>query len=123
MESVKATEQNTSDFTSYIATLDHITLPLETNALNPQLPEISKNFDKKNFEIVFSILAAQRHAKVIGIFTRLWKRDGKPAYLIHIPRVWALLEAALENPVLSDLKGWFDKYLPTTMRSLPEMTQ
>tara|TARA_B100000674_G_scaffold497157_1_gene529849 strand:+ start:7374 stop:8384 length:1011 start_codon:yes stop_codon:yes gene_type:complete len=81
------------------------------------------NLDKKNFEIVFSILAAQRHAKVIGIFTRLWKRDGKPAYLIHIPRVWALLEAALENPVLSDLKGWFDKYLPTTMRSLPEMTQ
>ena len=48
-ESVKATEQASSDFASYITTLDHIALPLETNPLG-KLPEISKNFDKKNFE-------------------------------------------------------------------------
>ncbi len=46
----------------------------------------------------FAVLAAQRHAKVIGIFTRLYRRDGKPAYLAHIPRVWRLLEAALAPP-------------------------
>jgi len=79
--------------------------------------------DRKGFETVFSILAAQRHAKVIGIFTRLWKRDGKPDYLTHIPRVWTLLEAALENPVLSDLKDWFDNHMPTNMRGFPEITQ
>jgi len=48
-ESEKATEQTNSDFASYMATLDPITLPLETNPLG-QLPEISKNFDEKNFE-------------------------------------------------------------------------
>ena len=79
--------------------------------------------DRKNFETTFSILAAQRHAKVIGIFTRLYLRDSKPAYLIHIPRVWALLEAALENPVLGDLKDWFDKHMPATMRGFPEKSQ
>ena len=49
------------------------------------------------FERAFAVLAAQRHAKVIGIFTRLCRRDGKPAYLVHIPRVWRLLERALRN--------------------------
>ena len=79
--------------------------------------------DRRNFETAFSILAAQRHAKVIGIFTRLWKRDGKPNYLVHIPRVWTLLEAVLEDPVLSDLKDWFDNHMPATMRGFPEITQ
>ncbi len=78
--------------------------------------------DRGAFQIAFSILAAQRHAKVIGIFTRLCKRDGKPGYLIHIPRVWALLEAALENPVLDDMKDWFDTHMPATMRGFPEIS-
>ena len=48
-ESEKVTEKTSSDFASYISTLDPTKLPLETNPLG-QLPEISKNFDKKNFE-------------------------------------------------------------------------
>ncbi len=79
--------------------------------------------DRSSFDIAFSILAAQRHAKVIGVFTRLCQRDGKPEYLVHIPRVWALLEAALENPVLADLKDWFDTHMPTAMRGIPEISQ
>jgi len=79
--------------------------------------------DRNAFEIAFSILAAQRHSKVIGIFTRLCMRDGKPAYLVHIPRVWALLEAALENPILGDLKNWFDSHMPASMRGFKEIPQ
>jgi len=67
----------------------------------------------------FAILAAQRHAKVIGIFTRLCQRDGKPDYLVHIPRVWRLLQAALENPALADMRCWFDTHMPATMRGIP----
>lgn len=77
--------------------------------------------DRDAFTRVFAILAAQRHAKVIGIFTRLCLRDGKPDYLLHIPRVWALLEGALENPVLIHMKDWFDSNMPAAMRAIPKV--
>jgi N-acetylmuramate 1-kinase len=77
------------------------------------------DLDQDAFRDAFTILAAQRHAKVIGIFTRLCQRDGKPDYLVHIPRVWRLLEAALENPILSEMKNWFDTHMPTSMRGIP----
>jgi aminoglycoside/choline kinase family phosphotransferase len=67
-----------------------------------------------------AILGAQRHAKVIGIFTRLCDRDGKPGYLHHIPRVWRLLERALEHPDLSALCAWFDAHIPKEARITPE---
>lgn len=71
------------------------------------------------FDDSYSILAAQRHAKVIGIFTRLKVRDGKGAYLQHIPRVWRLLENALFNPVLAPVAAWFQTHIPEDMRTVP----
>jgi aminoglycoside/choline kinase family phosphotransferase len=71
------------------------------------------------FDASWAVLAAQRHAKVIGIFTRLCRRDGKPVYLRHIPRLWRLLEQALTHPRLADLKGWFDRHLPKDKRGVP----
>jgi len=71
------------------------------------------------FETVFAILAAQRHAKVIGIFTRLCRRDGKPGYLVHIPRVWRLLENALSHPALATIAAWFERHLPRETRGIP----
>ncbi len=72
--------------------------------------------DRAGFEAAFDILAAQRHAKVIGIFSRLDVRDGKPGYLGHIPRVWKLLGKSLENPVLNSVKKWFDRHIPVGER-------
>ncbi len=69
------------------------------------------DLDGESFETAYAILAAQRHAKVIGIFTRLSVRDAKPAYRAHIPRVWRLLEAALEHPALAQLRDWFDLHV------------
>ena len=77
------------------------------------------DLDRKAFAAAFAVLAAQRHAKVIGIFTRLCIRDGKPQYLGHIPRVWRLLEAALENPELSPVAQWFDAHVPPDKRGVP----
>ena len=54
--------------------------------------------DRAAFLRSAAILAAQRNCKILGIFTRLWKRDGKPGYLAHIPRVWRLLEQDLGHP-------------------------
>lgn len=77
------------------------------------------DIDKTAFMAAFDILAAQRHAKVIGIFTRLYVRDGKPDYLAHIPRVWRLLERSLENTVLNSVKKWFDTHIPSRLRTNP----
>lgn len=76
--------------------------------------------DRRGFEEAFVILAAQRHAKVIGIFTRLRRRDGKSAYLAHIPRVWRLLENALSAAPLMPVAEWMEKHLPSSVRTVPE---
>jgi len=78
-------------------------------------PEI----DLVAFEAAYVVLGAQRHAKVIGIFTRLCRRDGKPQYLVHIPRLWRLFERALEHPALSAVAQWVDRHVPRKSREIP----
>ncbi len=75
--------------------------------------------DQEAFRDSYAILGAQRAAKIIGIFTRLSWRDGKQQYLRHIPRVWRLLEAGLEQPVLAPVKEWFDAEVPAAERVTP----
>ncbi|HEX8447294.1 MAG TPA: phosphotransferase [Sphingomonas sp.] len=65
----------------------------------------------------YAILGAQRNAKILGIFTRLWKRDGKNRYLAYQPRVWRYLERDLAHPALAEVRGWFDMHVPTRMRA------
>lgn len=77
------------------------------------------DLDRTKFLNDFAILAAQRHAKVIGIFTRLLARDGKSDYLVHIPRVWRLLERRLDHPALVDLRDWLAEHLPPDKRIVP----
>lgn len=64
----------------------------------------------------YARLGAQRNAKIVGIFVRLWKRDGKPRYLDYIPRVWALLERDLAHPALAPVARWFDAHIPPKLR-------
>jgi hypothetical protein len=79
--------------------------------------------DRANFITAYSVLAAQRHCKVIGIFTRLSVRDGKHDYLRHIPRVWHLLEKALRHPALAALHDWLAVHLPAAARTNPVRTK
>jgi aminoglycoside/choline kinase family phosphotransferase len=75
--------------------------------------------DRDGFDAACRILAAQRHTKVIGIFTRLCMRDGKPDYLRHMPRLWRLLEAALAHPSLDPVARWFDTHITKQDRITP----
>ncbi|MCF8480483.1 MAG: phosphotransferase [Rhodospirillum sp.] len=77
------------------------------------------DLDRKAFAASWAVLAAQRHAKVLGVFARLDARDGKPHYLGHIPRLWRLMESALTHPVLGPLADWFDRHVPPTARVIP----
>jgi N-acetylmuramate 1-kinase len=65
-----------------------------------------------------AILAAQRNCKILGIFTRLWKRDGKPRYLVHLPRVWRMLDHDLTHPALAPIARWLDRHLPRSARHI-----
>ena len=64
----------------------------------------------------YARLGAQRNAKIVGIFARLWKRDGKPRYLSYIPRVWDALERDLRHPALAPVAAWFDANIPRQIR-------
>jgi aminoglycoside/choline kinase family phosphotransferase len=77
--------------------------------------------DRAAFLDSYAVLGAQRAAKIVGIFTRLDRRDGKPHYLRHIPRVWRLLSDGLDKPVLAPVKAWFDREVPLTERIAPEL--
>ena len=68
-----------------------------------------------------AILSAQRNCKILGIFTRLRKRDGKRQYIAHIPRVWRLLEADLRHPALGPVARWLDRHLPPETRHRPDL--
>lgn len=75
--------------------------------------------DREAFAASYAIMGAQRSAKILGIFTRLDRRDGKPGYLSHIPRVWRWLEGDLMHPALADLRDWFERELPPETRTTP----
>lgn len=65
----------------------------------------------------YARLGAQRNTKIVGIFVRLWRRDGKARYLDLIPRVWALLERDLAHPALVPVAQWFDANIPRELRA------
>jgi aminoglycoside/choline kinase family phosphotransferase len=73
--------------------------------------------DQNKFNKDYVILSAQRHCKVIGIFSRLAIRDGKSSYLAHISRCWNLLDRACYSPELRILKEWLDEHIPAINRT------
>jgi N-acetylmuramate 1-kinase len=75
------------------------------------------NIDAEQFLADYAVLGAQRNAKIVGIFTRLDRRDGKPKYLEMIPRVWAALERDLAHPALAPVARWFDANIPADLRA------
>ena len=75
--------------------------------------------DAEAFMADYAVLAAQRHAKVLGIFVRLARRDGKLGYLDHLPRVERLFREALERPALHPLRDFLDRHLAPWRDGLP----
>lgn len=68
------------------------------------------------FDADYARLGAQRNAKIVGIFARLWLRDAKPRYLPMIPRVWAAMERDLAHPALAPVAEWFAVNIPQHLR-------
>lgn len=66
-------------------------------------------FDKAAFAFSYAAMGAQRNTKILGIFARLARRDMKPQYLSHIPRIWGYLERNLQHPELHALSAWYQQ--------------
>ena len=70
-----------------------------------------KKEEYKNLKNDFEILSVQRNLKILGIFVRLFKRDGKPNYLKYLPYTWNLIEKRLKNPLFKNLNLLFRRHL------------
>lgn len=77
--------------------------------------------DDQTFRAAYRIIGAQRNAKILGIFIRLARRDGKDKYLDLIPRVARLFVRDLEAPELWPLKSWLENYIPGVFKIMPQI--
>jgi aminoglycoside/choline kinase family phosphotransferase len=70
------------------------------------------------FRTAYAATGAQRNTRIIGVFARLFLRDGKPGYLKVLPRVWRHLERDLAQPALAPVRQWFSREVPAALRRL-----
>jgi hypothetical protein len=76
-------------------------------------PRSSKEtFDTAGFAELYAIMSAQRNTRLLGTFARLNRRDGKPQYLRHQPRIWTYLSRSLAHPALARAREWYAAYVP-----------
>ncbi|HMM92031.1 tRNA (adenosine(37)-N6)-threonylcarbamoyltransferase complex ATPase subunit type 1 TsaE [Bradyrhizobium sp.] len=69
-------------------------------------------FDPASFAELYAIMSAQRNTRLLGTFARLNRRDGKPQYLRHQPRIWTYLNRSLAHPALADFREWYTANVP-----------
>jgi N-acetylmuramate 1-kinase len=69
-------------------------------------------FDAADFAAIYAIMSAQRNTRLLGTFARLNRRDGKPQYLKHQPRIWSYLSRSLAHPALAPVRAWYAANVP-----------
>jgi tRNA threonylcarbamoyl adenosine modification protein YjeE len=70
------------------------------------------SFDPAEFAALYAIMSAQRNTRLLGTFARLNRRDGKPQYLRHQPRIWTYLNRSLAHPALAQMRTWYAAHVP-----------
>ncbi|OQW55195.1 MAG: tRNA threonylcarbamoyladenosine biosynthesis protein TsaE [Proteobacteria bacterium SG_bin9] len=74
-------------------------------------------FDPAAFAETYAVMSAQRNTRLLGTFARLNRRDGKPQYLKHQPRIWTYLNRSLAHPHLAMLRAWYAANVPPPVAS------
>jgi tRNA threonylcarbamoyl adenosine modification protein YjeE len=79
------------------------------------------DFDRARFTEAYADFGAQRNTRLLGLWARLLRRDGKPHYLQHVPRTWGYLARNLrpssQNATLAPLAEWYEIHFPHSVRS------
>src|SRR5579871_4955 len=74
--------------------------------------ETDPSFDAADFAALYALMSAQRNTRLLGTFARLNRRDGKPQYLRHQPRIWTYLTRSLAHPALAPVRAWYVANVP-----------
>jgi aminoglycoside/choline kinase family phosphotransferase/tRNA A37 threonylcarbamoyladenosine biosynthesis protein TsaE len=74
--------------------------------------EADNGFDPAAFAANYAIMSAQRNTRLLGTFARLNRRDGKPQYLRHQPRIWTYLTRSLAHPEMAAVRAWYEANVP-----------
>jgi N-acetylmuramate 1-kinase len=74
--------------------------------------EADPDFDAADFAALYALMSAQRNTRLLGTFARLNRRDGKPQYLRHQPRIWTYLSRSLAHPALAPVRAWYAANVP-----------
>jgi tRNA threonylcarbamoyl adenosine modification protein YjeE len=90
---------------------EHLELALLTRYIKARRAA-DATFDPAGFAEIYALMSAQRNTRLLGTFARLNRRDGKPQYLRHQPRIWAYLIRSLAHPVLSGIREWYSANVP-----------
>lgn len=90
-------------------------LPADYEARFKTLYVSETGLDAADFDIAYNIFGVQRNLRILGIFVRLAKMQGKTSYLQHIPRVTGYIRAGLAHEALADLRHWFETYVPEVL--------
>lgn len=80
--------------------------PLEKEMLNCYIRSLSPP-DRDAFENAYGLLGLQRATKILGIFLRRARKDGRPEMLAHCPRVWRFVQKGLKLPQAQPLVPLF----------------
>jgi hypothetical protein len=104
------------DLASLLQDIRRVVSPALEEAMIARYIAARPGIDEAAFRTAYAILAAQRNIKILGVFTRLYVRDGKPAYPRFHPRLWELVNANLQHPALAGVKAWFDAHVPASAR-------
>ncbi len=95
---------------------------IETAERDRYLREVARfepDFDRERFLATYAAFGAQRNTRLIGLWIRLLRRDGKPGYLRHMSRTWTYLARNLAHPDLAALAAWYDVNFPEAIRRAP----
>jgi tRNA threonylcarbamoyl adenosine modification protein YjeE len=90
---------------------EQLELALLTRYMKARLAA-DRRFDPAGFAELYAIMSAQRNTRLLGTFARLNRRDGKPQYLRHQPRIWTYLKRSLAHPALAAFRDWYAANVP-----------
>src|SRR5205823_13455258 len=90
---------------------EQLELALLTRYIKAPRPS-EAGFDTAGFAELYAIMSAQRNTRLLGTFARLNRRDGKPQYLRHQPRIWTYLNRSLAHPALAAFRQWYAANVP-----------
>lgn len=81
-----------------------------------QVEALEPGFDRVQFAAAYADFGAQRNTRLLGLWVRLLRRDGRAHYTAHLPRTWGYLQRNLRHVTLAPLAAWYEAHFPASVR-------